>query len=216
MILTKLIDMQRVLDEHIMNEHPELKGQDNLDWKILALIAEIGECANEWRGFKKWSNNQKPCTWKRENCPDCFTKGYWRGNPPVDKEKGAHALGNHWYHCEKCAGYLVVDRNPLLEEYVDCLHFILSIVIELGHEKLEYWEWPHEFEITAGFIGLAGRSRDINMFWDLEGAVDIVHTENLLSQFVALGKKLSFTWEQIEEAYFAKNAVNHQRQESGY
>ncbi|WP_199427089.1 dUTP diphosphatase, partial [Thermaerobacillus caldiproteolyticus] len=25
-----------------------------------------------------------------------------------------------------------------------------------------------------------------------------------------------FTWEQIEEAYMKKNAVNHQRQESGY
>jgi dimeric dUTPase (all-alpha-NTP-PPase superfamily) len=52
--------LQSELDSHIMDEHPELKGQDNSDWKVLALLVELGECANEWRGFKKWSKDQDP------------------------------------------------------------------------------------------------------------------------------------------------------------
>ena len=40
MNLSKLFEMQRELDERIMDEHPELKGQNNLDWKILALQVE--------------------------------------------------------------------------------------------------------------------------------------------------------------------------------
>src|SRR5690606_4443541 len=103
--LSPLFDMQRKLDEHILDEHPELKGQDNLDWKIIALQVELGECANEWRGFKKWSNDQKP-----------------RTNEPY-----------HTYEVFKGEQVPSVEyRNPLLEEYVDCLHFILSIGLEIG------------------------------------------------------------------------------------
>lgn len=40
MNLSKLFEEQQKLDEHIMDEHPELKGQNNLDWKILALQVE--------------------------------------------------------------------------------------------------------------------------------------------------------------------------------
>ena len=41
--LTKLFETQAKLDEHIMQEHPELRGQNNLDWKLLALQVELGE-----------------------------------------------------------------------------------------------------------------------------------------------------------------------------
>lgn len=34
--------------------------------------------------------------------------------------------------------------------------------------------------------------------------------------FLQLGAKLGFTWEQVEEAYYAKNKVNHARQANGY
>ncbi|MFP7201936.1 dUTP diphosphatase, partial [Lysinibacillus halotolerans] len=93
MNLKKLFEAQRVLDEHIMNEHPELhESESNLDWKLLALQVELGECANEWRGFKKWSNDQKPRTEVLTVNPDKTHK-----NKP-------------W-----------IMRNLLLEEYVDCL-----------------------------------------------------------------------------------------------
>jgi dimeric dUTPase (all-alpha-NTP-PPase superfamily) len=34
--------------------------------------------------------------------------------------------------------------------------------------------------------------------------------------FFGLGEMLGFTWDEIEQAYFAKNKINHVRQETGY
>jgi dimeric dUTPase (all-alpha-NTP-PPase superfamily) len=56
---------------------------------------ELGECANEWRGFKFWSVNQIPHT-SAVRVPTMMEE---------DKE----------YY------------NPLLEEYVDGLHFVLEL-----------------------------------------------------------------------------------------
>lgn len=217
MNLTKLFETQAILDEHIYTKHPELRGQDNLDWKILALQTELSECANEWRGFKKWSLDQKPRIWKRINCPSCEKKGFRRGNAPVDPVKGKHGLGNHWYHCADCAGFLVVDINPLLEEYVDVLHFILSIGNEIGYtgfDELEMNEYlalvPEEEmnDITGQFIVI---NYITSCILDNE-----IHYEKALYEILSLGDRLGFTWEQIETAYYSKNKINHARQENNY
>lgn len=52
MNLQKLFDTQKVLRDRIGYE-----GEDRFEKLILALLVEIGECANEWRGFKFWSKN---------------------------------------------------------------------------------------------------------------------------------------------------------------
>ncbi|MEG0450360.1 MAG: dUTP diphosphatase, partial [Lysinibacillus sp.] len=75
MNLQKLFEIQAGLDEHILENHPELRDQNNSDWKLLALQVELGECANEWRGFKKWSNNQKPRTKVEYLCVYCHENG---------------------------------------------------------------------------------------------------------------------------------------------
>lgn len=213
MNLTKLFETQAALDEHIMQEYPELRGQDNLDWKLLALQVELGECANEWRGFKKWSKNQKPRTWDRIHCPSCAKKGYYRGNPPVDEVKGKHSLGNHWYDCPDCAGFLVVDKNPLLEEYVDCLHFILSIGLELEVDWKEMnWLMIDRNDVTKRFQRVFSKVSELTEY---QSFVDERWGE-LFEEFYHLGRLLGFTWEQVEEAYYAKNKVNHERQNAGY
>ncbi|WP_176714346.1 dUTP diphosphatase, partial [Limosilactobacillus reuteri] len=38
----------------------------------------------------------------------------------------------------------------------------------------------------------------------------------IIMVFLGLGKLLGFTWDEIEQAYFKKNEVNHKRQDSGY
>ncbi|TCK01363.1 UNVERIFIED_ORG: dUTPase-like protein [Anoxybacillus amylolyticus] len=45
---------------------------------------------------------------------------------------------------------------------------------------------------------------------------DITVYVDIWNSFIALGEMLGFTWEEIEEAYLRKNAVNHERQNSGY
>ncbi|GGA31310.1 hypothetical protein GCM10011384_20990 [Psychrobacillus lasiicapitis] len=44
---------------------PELRGQNNPDWKILVLQVELGECANEWRGFNLF-NYKGVAAWRRQ------------------------------------------------------------------------------------------------------------------------------------------------------
>ncbi|MGC3792021.1 dUTP diphosphatase [Priestia aryabhattai] len=205
MNLNKLFDMQRVLDQRIIDKHPELKGQDNVEWKVLALQVELGECANEWRGFKKWSNDQEPRTFKREKCPYCEERGISVYSLPRFEQ----------YWCETCAGYTTIDKNPLLEEYVDCLHFILSIFIELGFTDIEIWNIPEE-NTMKHFIKCFENIGSIYFVYCVEGKVSMEICEGLFGAFIALGESLGFTWEQVEEAYFKKNAVNHNRQESGY
>ncbi len=202
MNLTKLFETQAALDEHIMQEHPELRGQNNLDWKLLALQVELGECANEWRGFKKWSNNQEPRTVER------LTSYY--------------------------AAQQGLTRNPLLEEYVDCLHFILSIGLE-DHTYVQFgdkFSGPVGLELTEGFgvikyhnittqflylFNQIGNLTDCILEREMSMGDEIFEQYKQTWQvFVGLGEMLGFTWEQVEEAYYAKNKVNHERQNAGY
>lgn len=163
MNLNKLFEMQRELDEHIIREK-ELEGQDLLPKKILALQVELGELANEWRGFKFWSNDQEP------------------------------------------------RRFKMLEEFVDCLHFAISIALELGIEEL-----PEIKEARSGNL------EPLETFLALFSVSGIPlmnggakHWLTFLVGLLALGEMLGFTFEEIEAAYIAKNRVNHQRQDGGY
>src|SRR5690606_35214931 len=112
------------LDAHIEEEHPRKEGESRLAKKTLALQVELGELANEWRGFKFWKVNQQPVTFERLNkkCTKCKGMGRIVINPGT--------LDNKLVDCDKCVGGWQY-KNPLLEEYVDCLHFILSIGLEL-------------------------------------------------------------------------------------
>lgn len=196
MNLQKLFETQRVLDEHIYEKHPELRGQNNLDWKILALQVELGECANEWRGFKKWSNDQEPRgqgTYLEYGCK-CEGKG------------------NRW-----------VEKNPLLEEYVDCLHFILSIGLEMEldcryNSLIREENIVEEGEPTL-YLFAEVFAFTSDLFWSCHQE-DYEQQEGnykaLFTNFVQLGKSINFSWDEIEQAYFAKNKINHERQKSGY
>ncbi|MFD1450855.1 dUTP diphosphatase [Oceanobacillus sojae] len=196
MNLQKLFEIQAKLDEHIVKEKG-LEGQNLLDEKILALQVEIGELANEWRGFKFWSENQEP-------------------KPPVHNwDVSEDGLTQEWL---PEWGY---ESYPLLEEYVDCLHFILSIGLELGitiDDVSEMGDYTEE-TTTKTFISIYG---------DIESIINDLETDifnkfvkedyaTLLVRFIGLGElQLGFTWEQIEQAYLEKNKINHERQQNGY
>lgn len=55
MELTKLYEVQAGLKKHI-----GYKGEDKFQKMMLAMLVEFMECANDWRGFKYWSENQQP------------------------------------------------------------------------------------------------------------------------------------------------------------
>ncbi|MGG3843284.1 dUTP diphosphatase [Anoxybacillus kestanbolensis] len=101
-------------------------------------------------------------------------------------------------------------KEGMLEEYVDCLHFILSIGLSGNIGTIE-WEQiePYKAKSTIQqFIGLFEYTS--RLLEDITVYVDI------WSSFIGLGEMLEFTWDEVEAAYMRKNAVNHHRQESGY
>jgi dimeric dUTPase (all-alpha-NTP-PPase superfamily) len=175
MNLERLFQTQKVLRDRIGYNEP-----DRFNKLILALLVELGECANEWRGFKFWSTNQSPRTQKAR------------------------------------APYMDLDDadfyNPLLEEFVDCLHFILELGLELeirvnSIQEL-YWICDEE-SITDQF-------RVCYYAINQECDDDEKWFNGVFTAFKALGKHLGFTWDEIEQAYFTKNKINHVRQETGY
>ena len=177
----KLFETQKILDDKIVKEKG-LEGVDLLDKKILALQVELGELANEWRGFKFWSKKNRPVTWRYEG------QGF--------------------------------SRNPLLEEYVDCLHFILSIGndLGLGVPSVSSIKTRVAFkgdEVTIQFNALFKNVGDLGNDTSRNDITGLCY-RNTLYNFVGLGEMLGFTWEQIEQAYYDKNKVNHERQNNGY
>lgn len=187
--LEHLYEMQKKLDARIIKEKG-LEGVDLLPNTVLALQVEIAELANEWRGFKHWSNDRQPRT----------KVGYGLVRP------------GEW-------------RNPLLEEYVDCLHFFLSIArqLDLPADDLYVWEDEAENKTTILFSELlhnVGLIHADNMLISLIEDVPKYRREHLraaLFIFYALGEqRLGFTFDQIAAAYVAKNKTNHDRQTNGY
>src|SRR5699024_4293132 len=204
MNLQKLFETQKILDDKIVKEKG-LDGVDLLDKKILALQVELGELANEWRGFKFWSENQEPTTWRERVCHACKGKGSFRTSVYVDTKED----------CGYCDGSgFEYQGNPLLEEYVDCLHFILSIGNDLEVEKVEWFTYEYR-DLTDLFLTV---NKSVNeLLIACEGGGDYqLNYSVLISYFDQLGYELGFTWQQIEQAYYDKNKVNHERQANGY
>ncbi|MFC7371329.1 dUTP diphosphatase [Fictibacillus iocasae] len=106
------------------------------------------------------------------------------------------------------------EENEILEEYVDGLHFVLSICLDLGIEALtlptERTEKEDNDIITDHFLGLYEHTSKLAEHRLIESGL------LLFEKYIILGEALGFTYEQIEESYLKKNEVNHARQDSGY
>ena len=206
MNLQKLFEMQAKLDKDITAHHPVKKTENRLEKKALALLVELGECANEWRGFKFWSNNQEPRTEEVVGCDECRALGYIAN---YDE------LGD----CVKCNNTGQLTENPLLEEYVDCLHFILSIGNDLEIENfvaIEQLVKFKSFEDREVLFVFRKLYLEVSLLLDDAKNLAYEYYPHILQWFLELGYLLGFTWEQVEQAYYDKNKVNFERQEQGY
>lgn len=222
MNLEKMFQMQAELDNRIIREKG-LEGQDLLPGLILALQVELAECANEWRGFKFWSDDQQPCTEKKIECSLCTGTGDENYERIAEDAEG---FGGHEYiKCEECNGTGTTGtKNPLLEEYVDCLHFILSI-----GNLTKYSKNNDINDLKRNTLEASGVKAFLELFKEITffneerkvskntiGLTRIMIYERIFWRFNELGNALGFTPEQIEKAYMDKNAVNHKRQQEGY
>ncbi|WP_394232369.1 dUTP diphosphatase [Niallia oryzisoli] len=169
MNLKRLCQMQRVLDDRIVNEH-KLEDLDLEENIILALLVEISELANETRCFKHWS-----------------TKG-------------------------------PSENHVLLEEYVDSLHFFLSIANHNEYEvdrllelyTNDFKQQEEEKSLVSAFIHVTEK------IITMKSTKAVFHYVEAFSAYLDLGRMLGFSTEEIEQAYVRKNEINHQRQDNGY
>ncbi|MBX0358990.1 dUTP diphosphatase [Halobacillus sp. Nhm2S1] len=157
---TSLYDMQRKLDHYIERQHRIERGQ-KVEEKILALLVELGELANETRCFKFWS-----------------TKG------PSDK-------------------------SVILEEYVDGVHFLLSLGLDLEY-RYTSTELVEADSQTTAFLSVYSSIENLRMKKDEQSYVKAFY------DYLILGLTLGITEKELIEAYERKNAINFERQDEGY
>ncbi|SHN06488.1 dUTP diphosphatase [Gracilibacillus kekensis] len=156
-----LFEMQKDLDSYILAQH-DLKNENVFDKKVLALLVEVGELANETRCFKYWS--LKPAS----------------------------------------------GKEVIAEEYVDGIHFILSLGLELGINEYAPKVKENEQDLTTLFHHV------FQSITTLKGEQTLAAYYNVFDTYVTLGQKLGFSSEDIKNAYVDKNKVNYERQNQGY
>lgn len=102
------------------------------------------------------------------------------------------------------------DKDTILEEYVDGLHFILSLGIEKGYQYDSTENYSSDLTATDQFNYLFSQCV---LFHE-----NVTHTNytSLFSSFLRLGSILGFDETAIMDAYKKKNDINYQRQEQGY
>jgi dimeric dUTPase (all-alpha-NTP-PPase superfamily) len=162
MNIEKLLHMQKKLDQHIESEHG-LENEDLVDKKILALLVETGELANETRSFKFWS------------------------------KKAPSA------------------KDVILEEYVDGIHFILSLGLEMGLKEIDLEEnHTPSGDLNEQFLKV------YKAIIDLREERSVRHFFTLFNQYLSLGEILGFSSGDVFDAYVEKNNVNYERQKEGY
>jgi len=199
----ELFKMQEVLDNKIHQEKG-LSREETFEKRILALLVEVGEMLNEWQGFKYWKENNEPKIFvpnADDECEVCF------GNPVEIKE------GKITSFCDNCDGVGVHFHNPLLEEHVDDLHFILSLGNDLGISDLKYQEPTKKKDLVGQVLDLYDM---ISVFRILSGEKQKDHYHKVFSQFIRIGQQMGFTMEQVYEAYKSKNEINFKRLSEGY
>jgi len=102
------------------------------------------------------------------------------------------------------------EREVILEEFVDSIHFLLS----LGNAKgLSLDAWPEvkaKEDLTNWFL----RTQEAILTFLQNPAKNSY--EEVWQYYGVLAYNLDFTLEDIIQAYFAKNEKNYERQRTGY
>lgn len=153
--------LQIQLDERIMNNHGVTRPETRMK-RILALMVEIGELANETRSFKFWS----------------FKKAS--------------------------------EKDVLLEELGDCVHFAISLGIDLNDisETLDFI--PKSASLSEQFIDWMSECAKLKTEFTL------VQYKIVLAYIGSVALAMGFEAKDVYEFYLKKNEINHSRQDRQY
>lgn len=103
------------------------------------------------------------------------------------------------------------ERDVILEEYVDSIHFLLSLGIEKNLTDLKDWPEPfNEKDLTKLFLKTNGSILDFMEEHSMSSY------QTVWSCYGTIAEVLDFTYDDVMEAYLAKNQKNYDRQKEGY
>lgn len=103
------------------------------------------------------------------------------------------------------------DKEKALIEYVDALHFALSLTNNCPQYIL------NDILPVQATLGYRKRRMPMNMSEEIQKIIYyMVNTQEYLYYLIYLGEILEFTWDEIYKAYKDKNAVNYERLKTGY
>jgi dimeric dUTPase (all-alpha-NTP-PPase superfamily) len=161
LVLDDLYVEQMGLDETIALKH-HLTYEQTKTKRLLALLVELGEFANETRCFKFWSF--KPAS----------------------------------------------NKEVILDEYADGMHFFLSLGLILNIKKLTHHFKKPSGDLTDNILKVYQLVSDLSLHYDE------VHYLLAFNAFLDLLPLLDYSGEDAIKAYKAKLAVNYTRQENKY
>lgn len=159
--LSELVQYQDELDQRIHSLHDQTRASTRSK-RILALMVEIAELANETRSFKYWS------------------------------VRGAN------------------EKHVLLEEFIDTIHFTLSLGLDLKQTSCQVEIKDQSAELSQLFIAW------LQACAAFETQFDVEHYHAVLAFIPKMATALEFSEEDIMHAYRLKNEKNHQRQNEAY
>ena len=117
------------------------------------------------------------------------------------------SLFKYWKHTAKD------NRDKALFEYVDVLHFQLSL---LNYYRITTDKYC-DYEYLQFFVKRMKRLHHEQDLYHMLQLITCAQDESkATSNLLKLGIMLGFTWEEIYTTYMIKNQINHARQDEGY
>ncbi|MEE3299230.1 MAG: dUTP diphosphatase [Candidatus Enteromonas sp.] len=160
-VLDDLYPLQKELDEDIAKRH-NVSYESTKDKRLLALLVEFGEFANETRCFKYWS--LKPMS----------------------------------------------EKEVVLDEYADGMHFFLSLGIPLGVTSLKKELVKKDVDPATAILEVYQEAAKLHEDYSLS------QYEKAFGMYLDLLPLFGFSGMEAKEAYLKKLKVNHTRQENKY
>lgn len=105
------------------------------------------------------------------------------------------------------------ERNIILEEYVDGIHFVTSLAIAKNIKHFNNWK--------ISFNQKQYSKKEISILFNkLFSKINLLNNKLFIKKwyknYIRLGFVLGFSFDEIKNGYEQKNIINHKRQDDKY
>lgn len=102
------------------------------------------------------------------------------------------------------------NKDVVLDEYADGLHFFLSLGIDIKTNKKTYRLTKHDSDLTNQFHIIY---HNIDVFYKKQDEKSYIKA---FQSFLNLLPLLGYKWLDLKKAYYQKLEINYQRQDNNY